>query len=290
MDMRELKERAWFGLGSGERAVGWLVLLDVLSPSVDQHAQSIEQRKRAYSLLVQSPGSPVLSPDIGSPSFTPQAKMLRQIEKDVRRVGITHAEREVYTRAMCAFSKQHPVIGYVQGMCEIFRVFYDVFSSEFDLEASEALSYFCFVKVVGRALDHFSSGQQGIERVIEEIDELLRKHAQDLHAYFSSIGLETKYFAYNWSSTFLFREFSAHKAVMDAHFSLGVCEFTRFNTSFAISVVLFFKDKLAKKPFEEALLLLQNIGAYPWTKEGLSQVLAIAYVVYSGGSLNIKRK
>lgn len=288
IDVRELKEQAWFGLAAKDRGVGWLVLLDVLSPATEQHPVQVAQRCEAYTALLKAPGSPVLSPETASPSFVAQAKTHRQIEKDVKRVELAPGEEVRYTRAMRAFAKQHPVIGYVQGMCEIYQVFYDVLSAEVSGEAAEALGYFCFVKVVGRTLDHFSSGQQGIERVIEEIDRLLQRHAQSLYRYLTGIGVETKYFAYNWMSTFLFREFARHQQVMDAHFSLGVSEFTRFNTSFALAIVIFFRDQLINQPFEDVLSLLQHISDYPWTPGQIEQLLAVAYVVYSGGELPVK--
>lgn len=286
--MERLKEVAWFGLPESRRGTLWLVLLDVLGPSLNDHPSQISQRVKVYASLSATSSSPPLSSDILSPSFMSPVRAGKQIEKDVKRMdtrikGEDHSG--TYSRAMFVFARTRPVIGYVQGMCHIFRVFHSVLAQTYAENEAEALSYFCFSKVVGQALDCFSSGQQGVERAIEEIEELLVKYAKDVHKHFERIGLDVKYFAYNWMSTFLFREFEGHEKVMDAHFSLGVSSFLRFNVALAISILLFLKDRICSSGFDEALPLLQNLGAQPWTSSDIDVLLSLAYIVYSDGYL-----
>jgi len=284
IDVSQLKERAWFGLSEEERGISWLVLLDVLSPSKSKHRLQIGQRKAAYADLAEFHATPSASPNYLSPSIASQTKMNREIEKDVKRITRRREEDQAYIRAMRVFSKKNPVIGYVQGMCEIFKVFYEVYVSHFEEQEVEALAYFSFAKIAGGALDHFSSGQQGVERAIEEIEKQMGRYCKDVSVRFKELGVEVKYFAYNWMSTFMFREFSGHKKVMDAHFSLGVGEFMKFNVSFALSVVIFFKKTVITKNFEDTLFVLQNTSEYPWTEKELDKLLAISYIIYSGGT------
>lgn len=288
--MARLKEVAWFGLPKKHRGTLWLVLLDVLGSSLSDHPSQISHRVKVYASLSATSSSPLLSSDILSPSFMSPIKAGKQIEKDVKRMDTRIKGKDyssTYSRAMFVFARTRPVIGYVQGMCHIFRVFHSVLAQTYSESEAEALSYFCFSKVVGQALDCFSSGQQGIERAIEEIEALLLKYAKEVHEHFQAIGLDVKYFAYNWMSTFLFREFEGHEKVMDAHFSLGVSSFLRFNVALAISTVLFLKDRICNSNFDEALILLQNLGSQPWTNSDIDVLLSLAYIVYSDGDLEV---
>ncbi|KAI5186130.1 TBC1 domain family member 2 [Nematocida homosporus] len=288
-NIRELREAAWFGLGAGERSASWLILLDVLGADRDNWEEQMKSRRVIYNGLVQGLDKPSVSPDILSPSLLPQ-KIVKQIEKDMVRMESVLGEtlRERCLRAMRIFSRKHPVIGYVQGMGEIFKVFYEVHAAEYSAIDAEMLAYFCFARIVGQALDCFGSGQLGIERSIEEIDELLEKYAQRVKEVLVRKGVEVKYFAYNWMSTFMFREFADYKKVMDAHFSLGVPGFLRFNISFATSVVIFFRKEIARDSFEDILGLLQNLNRYKWEADVLDKILSMAYILYSDGRLQLE--
>ncbi|KAI5171160.1 TBC1 domain family member 2 [Nematocida sp. LUAm3] len=279
--IKELRENAWFGLKEKERSRSWLVLLDIIGPLPEEHGKQIKARRDMYDDSIKGLNTPISSPEILSPS-SGHNKQLKQIEKDINRMEIESKEiKERYTRAMLVFSRKYLVIGYVQGMCDIFNVFYEVHSSVWSPDDSEMLSYFCFSRVTGQALDCFGTRQSGIERSIEEIEELIRIHVPDVYRHFRSIGLEIKYFAYNWMSTFMFREFSYHKKIMDAHFSLGISSFLRFNVSFSVSVIFFLKNQILLKDFEKSILFLQNLSNYPWKNEDLNYLLSLAYIIYS---------
>ncbi|OAG29025.1 hypothetical protein NEDG_01164 [Nematocida displodere] len=288
IDVQRLRELAWFGIPEKRRGLLWPVLLDVLSPLLSEHPQQIAQRRKTYVSALSIPISPLLSPETLSPPFTSLTRTNKQIEKDVKRINTLASGKdasETYVRAMGVFAKTRPVVGYVQGMCEIFKVFHDVLTETYPPDEAEALSYFCFSKLLVQVLDCFSTGQQGVERAIEEIEALLHVYASRLMLHFSGIGLEVKYFAYNWMSTFLFREFSAYKQVMDAHFSLGWGSFVPFNIAFSAALVFFLKDSLEEAGFEHALHTLQHVSERAWTPQELERLLAIAYVIFSKGQL-----
>ncbi|KAI5179770.1 TBC1 domain family member 2 [Nematocida sp. AWRm80] len=288
IDVISLKESAWFGVEENKRSISWLVLLDILGPFVEEHPAEINRRKKTYFSILSHPTTPIHSP-ILSPTLAVD-KTVRQIEKDVKRLetkykGIDLSPR--YNRAMSIFSKKYPVIGYVQGMCEIFKVFLEVHLDNHEIDCAEALAYFCFTKIVCQSLDSFSSGQQGIERSLVEIEDLLEKYSPRTIEHLKRTGVEIKYFGYNWMSTFLFREFNSYKSVLDAHFSLGSSNFMRFNVSFAVSIVIHLHQEILSRAFESILQLLQNISQIDWTEEQLQNTLAIAYIIYSRGELSI---
>ncbi|KAI5192297.1 TBC1 domain family member 2 [Nematocida minor] len=285
-DVKSLREKAWFGFSEEERSTAWLVLLDIIGPS-DEHIESSIQQKALLYLSSCSQKTQMHSPEVVlSPDST--FKVQKQIKKDVLRINtsINNEDRsKSFHRAMELFARKYAVVGYVQGMCDIFKLFIDVHSVSHDLEQAEALSYFCFVKIVSNYLDYFSSRQAGIERSIEEIEYLIDKNSPRLFSYLSKLKIEIKYFAYNWMSTFLFREFAAHKEVFDAHFSLGPEEFVQFNVSFATGIVIYLQDRLMKKDFEGVVHTLQNIQSEKWTKSDIEKILSIAFIIYSNGTL-----
>lgn len=286
INIRELQENAWFGLKEEDRSISWLILLDIISPDTKRHTKEIEERKKKYKEMVALSLEPITSPDVLSPSGDPE-KTIRQIKKDVRRIEEVKdkAVADMYIRSMSVFWRKHIVIGYVQGMCEIFKVFYCVHKERHKEEEAEALSYFCFARIVVHAIDCFGSRQQGIERAIEEIEVLIKKYSPEIDKHFRRIKIEIKYFSYNWMSTFMFREFYQHKKIMDAHFSLGVQAFMQFNICFSISVVLYFRDKILSMDFDNALRTLQSISEYPWEDQDLDRLLSVAYIVFSNGTL-----
>ncbi|KAI5160435.1 TBC1 domain family member 2 [Nematocida ausubeli] len=285
-NVQELRDAAWFGLEKQKRSTGWLILLDIISPSMSALGVGIENKCRAYESLNKQ-GTHISSPEILLSPLT-HDKVHKQISKDVLRIecdvkGVDTSKS--YIRAMAIFSKRYPVISYVQGMCDIFKLFMDVHSISHDTHVAEALSYFCFEKIVSKYLDYFSSRQVGIERSIEEIEELLQKNRPKLFLHLQKSSVEVKYFAYNWMSTFLIREFLHHKEVFDAHFSLGPAEFIRFNVSFATALVIYLQDTLMSSDFEGILYTLQRINEIEWSTMEIQRVLSVSYIIYSGGSL-----
>ncbi|KAH9385896.1 TBC1 domain family member 2 [Nematocida major] len=280
-----LREKAWNGLHEKERGIVWLVLLDVISPCESSHESEIQARIKAY--LELSEEETFLTPDfLLSPSNLNKA--YKQIQKDVLRIKSTFQGTDIsdrYIKAMQIFTRKHSVIGYAQGMCEIFKLFIDVYAVGYSVEEAEALSYFCFTKIVCTYLDYFSSRQAGIERSIFEIQVLIKKYAPDLERHFSREGVEVKYFAYNWVSTFLIREFMQHKEVFDAHFSLGPEEFVRFNEAFSAGIIFHLSGSLLESDFEGIIRTLQNLQDRAWSRPEIEKLLSIGFVIYSGGRL-----
>ncbi|EIJ87304.1 TBC1 domain family member 2 [Nematocida parisii] len=284
--MQTLRESAWFGLPRDKRSISWLILLDIIGPSTTEIDNDIRSRCKAYEQLNKQ-GMRMNSPEILLSPLT-HDKVHKQISKDVLRIecdvrGINTSE--CYIKAMSIFSRRYPVISYVQGMCDIFKMFMDVHSLTHEIGTAEALAYLCFEKIIGKYLDHFSSQQAGIERSIQEIEDLLMKHRPVLMKYLYKHSVEVKYFAYNWMSTFLMREFLQHKEIFDAHFSLGVEEFLRFNISFAVSVVIHLQNILMESDFEGILHTLQHIQEMHWERKEVQKVLSMCYIIYSGGTL-----
>lgn len=285
--VKSLREAAWFGFTQEERSTAWLVLLDIISPAPEQQEADLKERCALYASLCAQDVQ-MHSPEI---LLSPEsiAKVHKQIGKDIMRTHtfVYYKDRaESFRRAMELFSKKYSIVGYVQGMCDIYKVFIDVHSSVYTEEQAEAVSYFCFVRIVSNYLDYFSSRQAGIERSIEEIEHLLAKNRPCLYAHLKKMKVEIKYFAYNWMSTFLFREFLDHKEVFDAHFSLGPEEFIRFNVAFAAGIVVYLQDRILKqKEFEGIVRILQNIQNEPWTKQDIQKLLSISYVIYAKGTL-----
>lgn len=300
VDISRLKEAAWFGVPEAHRKRVWLVLLNVLDYNTHMHALQIEKKIRTYTnsiLNISNENSPAMHEEAAEgakPDLSIRDKDKKQIEMDIRRAkGVVVGGRDVsqmYYRAMALTSRRRAAVGYVQGMCDIYGAFLEVFlerpsggaEERGDLEA-EAMSYFCFSKILDQVQDHFVDKQEGLQRAIDRIGGLIQATDPGVHACLQGMGLETKFFAYNWLATFLFREFRGTflREVLDAHFSLGISEFLPFNEAFCASLVISLRAEILRMDFNDALTLLHQVGDIPWTHQKMREVLSLAFVIYS---------
>jgi TBC1 domain family member 2 len=283
VDLFRLRELAWGGVPEEHRPRVWLILLGILDYNTQGHQAQIERKTLSYLRSIESLS--VESSPAEEAEILLEERKKKQIEKDIKRMctvirGVEYAH--VFYRAMAFTSRRRGAVGYVQGMCDIFKEFLKVFSS-MDRGASEAMSYLSFSRLLGEVQEHFTERQEGVKKSVTAIDRLLRENDREAYLHLQRVGVETKYYAHKWMSTFLFREFEGEflEVILDAHFSFGIGEFLRFNESFCVGIVISLKEEVLCRGFEEALVLLQGIGEYPWRMSQVREALARAFIVYA---------
>lgn len=281
VDIEELREASWFGVPPQHRPLVWLILLNIIDYNTEDHHLQIEKKVERYLqsiARISNESSPVLFGD----SIDLEDKDRRQIERDVRRDGGAN-EQGMYFRAMALTSRRRAAVGYVQGMCDIYGVFLEVFMETHPEKQAEALSYFCFSRVIDQVQENFVENQEGLVKGIERVEHMLRREDAEVYNHIVGVGVQVKDFCSKWLSTFFVREFKDTfiKTVMDAQFSLGIGSFLSFNEALCVAVVLVLKKEILRlTEFEEVITLLLNLStSTKWEEEKIRRILSMAYVM-----------
>jgi hypothetical protein len=122
---------------------------------------------------------------------------------------------------------RHPASGYVQGINDLVAPLLYVFLGEHInitsasiteipeeiLRMIEADTFWCLSHILDGIQDHYTFGQPGIQRQIENIKELIHHIDASLYSHFNSIGLEFMQFAFRWMNCLLVREMSLKNTI-----------------------------------------------------------------------------
>ncbi|XP_022761583.1 TBC1 domain family member 22A-like isoform X1 [Durio zibethinus] len=221
--MERLRELAWSGVPPYMHPNIWRLLLGYAPPNSDRKEGVLRRKRLEYlNCVAQFYDIPdtqqsddeinmLLQIAVDCPRTVPDVAFFQQapVQKSLERILYTWAIR-------------HPASGYVQGLNDLVTPFLVVFLSEY-LEGSidswsisdissenisniEADCYWCLSKLLDGMQDRYTFAQQGIQRLVFKLKELVRRIDEPVSRHMEEQGLEFVQFAFRWFSCLLIRE------------------------------------------------------------------------------------
>lgn len=202
-------------------------------------------------------------------------------------------------RVLFIWAVRHPASGYVQGINDLVTPFITVFLQERlgdsvpdvcsltdmtlitdeMLSATEADSYWCFSKFIERILDHYTFNQPGIQRMVNKLEDLVKRLDAPLHEHLTTCGLEFLQFGFRWMNCLLMRELPHRLSVRlwDTYLAEGA-HFATLHVYVCAALLTRFSAELLIKDFSEILIFLQNVPTASWTEDDVGMLLSQAFM------------
>ena len=131
-----------------------------------------------------------------------------------------------------------------------------------------------------RVQDVYTAGQPGIQRCLQQLDELLGRVDAGLARHFAEEGLSLLQFAFRWVNCMLLREvpFAVSTRLWDTYLAEGM-QFGEFLPYVCAAFLLFWQERLRGMDFQEMILFLQKTPTGAWTHKELEMVLSHAHML-----------
>ena len=231
VDIDELRRIIWaHGTPSAPwaRPLAWKLLTGYLPPdSLDWHSHLSNMRAHYWTTVHDVTVDPSHRPNPGDhplndadnsqwKEYFHDTRIRKAIQLDVNR---THPDLHRFTplrdhleRVLFVFAKQHPELGYIQGMNELASPFLLVFNDgrAIDPSDAEADAYFCFKNVMDEmhaCYNRREADTKGINRQVRELQALLRIKDPVLESHFERLGIDARFYGLRWIKLWLTREF-----------------------------------------------------------------------------------
>mmetsp|Transcript_66117 Transcript_66117/g.97950 ORF Transcript_66117/g.97950 Transcript_66117/m.97950 type:complete len:400 (+) Transcript_66117:102-1301(+) len=281
---RDLRKLSWNGIPDEHRARTWKILLGYL-PTNSSRSGILRRKREEYrhfaSLYAQQ------HPSVRTDH---ERQLIKQVRADVQRtapyIPLFRANRVQVSleRLLYTWSVRHPASSYVQGINDLatplFTVslqdyfdgldvielqYLDAISDDILLEV-EADCYWCLNSLLSKIQDHYTPDQPGIQRMLFQMENILRRVDPELLTYLKGIGIELIHFAFRWMHCLLVREMSMKCAIRmwDTYLSESD-EFDSHHVYVCAAFLHRFGHKLRTMEFEDALsALTQGVGRLPY--------------------------
>ena len=241
---------------------------------------------------------------------TAEQKTLRQILVDIPRTNPAALFQDNVTsrcmeRVLYIWAIRHPASGYVQGINDLLTPFFLVFLSSYIeneefasltelklsasgisqevIDAVEADTYWCLVKMLDGIQDHYTSSQPGLQRMVFKMEELVHRCDESLHQHLvETEGLQFLQFAFRWMNCLLMREvpLSAVVRLWDTYLA-EEGGFERFHVYVCAALLMTFGETLKTMQFQELFLYLQDLPTQEWSENDVEPLLSRAYILKS---------
>jgi len=257
--------------------------------------------------------------------------LIRQIKVDLPRTNagslwelFQHPTlQEMMERILFIWAVRHPACGYVQGINDLLTPFLVVFMaaeqdvalfSELDVEklASmegdilgniEADAYYCFTKILDSIQDHYTSGQPGIQRMVMNLSNIIRRIDPDLHKHLQDEGCSFLQFSFRWFNCLLAREFPIECVIRlwDTYIAesrdyggsslygsdasnrpsipTNTSSFAAFHTYVCAVFLMYWGSQLKRMAFQELTMFMQRLPTARWSVYDIETLLSEAYVM-----------
>lgn len=296
VDMGSLRALAWGGTPSHFRPTVWQLLLGYLPINSDRRHITLERKRREYLDCVPQyfEGSACERTDM-------EQGIYRQIQLDCPRTcpSITMFQdkiaQESLLRILYIWAIRHPGSGYVQGINDLSTPFLVVFLSTFvdDITACnlaelppgimqvvEADTYWCLTKLLDGIQDHYTGHQPGIQRMVFELKNLIRRINQPLHDHLEEQGLQFIQFAFRWMNCLLMRELPLIHIVRLWDTYLAMEDgFSKFHVYVCAAFLNHWADELVTLEFQDLVIKLQHLPTQDWGAHDIDTLLSGAYVL-----------
>lgn len=274
IDMDELREACWNGIPHQHRSQAWQHLLGYLPLNADRRAITLKRKRDEYKSYVEQHWE---SSGDYSARTVEEKKMIHQIQVDCPRTEPnlpffkTEAVQRSLERLLLTWSYRNPASGYVQGMNDLVALLYMIFLKphaqdsgidvlpEDNLFIVEADVFWCFSSLISKMHDHYVQDQPGIQRMISDIDNLLRKVSTDLWQHFKREGVQsTFYFTFKWINCILTRELPLTSAarLWDSLISEGDDGFEQLLICFSCALLHSLRGTLLEMSHDQLLTYL----------------------------------
>jgi hypothetical protein len=207
---------------------------------------------------------------------------------------------------LCVWHCRHPASGYVQGINDITAPFVAAFLSDhipdidpitFEtpenfleileknkdiLHEVEADTYWCLTKMVEPIIENYTTSQPLVTKSLSRIEEVVKRLDAELLDHFAKENVIISQFAFRWLFCLLIREFPLHLALrlFDTYISYDD-GFISLHNYVCAAILLKWKKKLKKMPFNDLIPFLQNLPTKEWTEKDVSILIAEAYLFQS---------
>ncbi|OIR59154.1 MAG: TBC1 domain family protein [Amphiamblys sp. WSBS2006] len=287
IDQNSLRQHAWNGLPSKNRAVVWKFLLGYLSPSRQNRQILLAQKRSQYAAIkTKTHTEEALKTEENT-------KTARQIDADLPRIQSSAAffktkfACETLRNILLCLAHHRPSIGYIQGMaeiaCPLLYVFSrDAFSKTPDEKAVadvEADCFWCFLSVVDSIQKNFTQTHAGIAEHTDKIEKIVGKIDPELLRHLQRENVLFIHFCFRWISCLLVREIPLECIIRmwDTYTAEGRRAFSVFHVYVCCVFLMRWREELLQMSFPEILVLLQNPPTEHWGEREVSLLLSEAY-------------
>jgi hypothetical protein len=199
-------------------------------------------------------------------------------------------------RILYIWAIRNPATSYVQGMDDLLATWFLVHLSNHvakpeacDVESVvksgvldqvEADSFWCFGKLLQRMHSHYTPGQPGIQRMVFQLEELVRRTDTALHSHLQDEMMQFNMFAFRWMNCQLMRElpFQVIIRLWDTYL-VEERGFEQFHVYVCASFLLSWSSHLLEMPFEELMKFLMNLPTQRWGSSEADTLLSQAFML-----------
>eukprot|EP00656_Telonema_subtile_P018937 TRINITY_DN2028_c0_g3_i4.p1 TRINITY_DN2028_c0_g3~~TRINITY_DN2028_c0_g3_i4.p1 ORF type:complete len:345 (-),score=74.47 TRINITY_DN2028_c0_g3_i4:181-1215(-) len=296
IDLAVLRRVAWSGCPSEFRVTAWQLLLGYLPVNSDRRHGTLERKRREYLDFVPQYF------ESGSCERTEYEQgVYRQIKVDCPRTSPNVAlfqdpiAQDALLRVLYIWAIRHPGSGYVQGINDLLTPFFVVFLTPYVDDISscnlselppgvvqvvEADAYWCLTKLLDGIQDHYTFAQPGIQRMVFELKNLMRRIHQPLHDHLEEQGLQFIQFTFRWMNCLLMRELPLEHIVRlwDTYLS-EEDGFSKFHVYVCAAFLEHWAEELLTLEFQELVIYLQHLPTQDWSSAELDTLLSKAFVL-----------
>lgn len=296
VDLAALRRIAWSGCPSVFRVTAWQLLLGYLPVNSDRRHGTLERKRREYLDFVPQYF------EAGACDRTEYEQgVYRQIKVDCPRTSPNvplfqdPIAQDALLRVLYIWAIRHPGSGYVQGINDLLTPFFVVFLTPYIDDISscslselppgvvqvvEADAYWCLTKLLDGIQDHYTFAQPGIQRMVFELKNLMRRINQPLHDHLEEQGLQFIQFTFRWMNCLLMRELPLEHIVRlwDTYLS-EEDGFSKFHVYVCAAFLEHWADELLQLDFQELVIFLQHLPTQDWGASELDTLLSKAFVL-----------
>lgn len=296
IDLESLRALSWTGIPTKSQPTAWKLLLGYLPLNSERRDGTLKRKRKEYADAV-----PQYFNISESERTAQEVQILRQILVDVPRTNadmpLFHqdAVQRLLERILYIWAIKHPASGYVQGINDLLTPFFVVFLSAHvdevyscdistvskeDLAAVEADCYWALTKMLDGIQDHYTFQQPGVQRMVNKLEELIKRMDAALYEHLQNEGMQFLQFAFRWMNCLLLREFSLKAIVRlwDTYLSQDN-GFEVFHVYVCASFLLTWSAKLRDMEFQDLVLFLQDLPTRDWGANEVETLLSQAYML-----------
>lgn len=264
-----------------------------------------------------------------------EASLLKQLRKDLRRPGPrgAHAKtlaehprvQAMMERVLFVWAVRQPASGYVQGLNDVLLVLIVVALADRrfadrtalgadrlgvellehlddgELDDVEADCYWCTVKILSEIFDHYTQDFPGIQRMSQQLREILRRIDTPLITHLDSQGIDIFQTSFQWMACLMVRDLPIPCCIRlwDTLIAESACPaggqlnrsrlhsdrrsagFEVFLVYFCACFTAYFSARLQAMDLEATLRFLQRVPTDEFSEADLEVLLSEAFVLKS---------
>lgn len=301
LELKRIKELTFNGLHgwpSEDRALSWLILLEVFPPNPSNWADYCDQKTKQYQSFIslfeldnwislhipphtKSNEYPVKEKDLMTLIHGDVCRTVRQFrhlpEKPIAGAPsddeFEYMKYEVYMRQMerilyiyASFNRGHQ---YIQGFNELIQPFFYVFSKSFslfpDILQVEAFTFYCFSSLLSQpdvsALFTTQDDSSILLHQLAGFDKILEEYAPKQFELLKRNNIQNILFCYRWFSLLFSQEFDIPDLLLvwDCLF-VNLSEIIDFCFYIGVAFIQLKENDIISKPYYDIISALQNMN------------------------------